>query len=267
MPHTSRADLSHAFCSYCGYPPMGPWRVRAHRVCMRCQVGVVLKAPVGAEPHHDDPFVIVNRQLAVQAVSRHAEMALSVEEPAGLDAPLEEFLICTNRRPARTGGTGRARLRWRRAVDHARATHGRQPGDPPSRAGHQLRPPAGRAAHTDPARGAHNSVAKRGTGHQREPQRRWWPQPRDMNARGSRGSRQASTGRAARAQRGDVSRTGRSPHPFRGRDAVSNGQRWAAAGGYSSTEARHELLARREGLTGCTYGEADLGACRLVVRR
>ena len=94
MPHTSRADLSHAFCSYCGYPPMGPWRVRAHRVCMRCQMGVVLRAPAGAQPRYDDPFVIVDRQLAVQAVSRHAEVALSVEEPAGLDAALEEFLIC-----------------------------------------------------------------------------------------------------------------------------------------------------------------------------
>ncbi len=96
MPHTSRADLSHAFCSYCGYPPMGPWRVRAHRVCMRCQMGVVLKAPPGAAPRYDDPFVIVDRQLAVQAVSRHAEAALSVEEPVGLDAPLEEFLICND---------------------------------------------------------------------------------------------------------------------------------------------------------------------------
>ncbi len=96
MPYASRADLSHAFCSYCGYPPMGPWRVRAHRVCMRCQMGVVLQAPDGAEPRHDDPFVIVDRQLAVQAVSRHAELALSIEEPAGLDAPLEEFLICNN---------------------------------------------------------------------------------------------------------------------------------------------------------------------------
>lgn len=96
MPHTSRTDLSHAFCSYCGYPPMGPWRVRAHRVCMRCQMGVVLRAPVGAQPRYDDPFVIVDRQLAVQAVSRHAEVALSVEEQAGLDAPLEEFVICDN---------------------------------------------------------------------------------------------------------------------------------------------------------------------------
>jgi hypothetical protein len=96
MPHISRVDLGHAFCSYCGYPPMGPWRVRAHRVCMRCQMGVVLKAPAGAEPRYDDPFVIVDRKLAVQAVSRHAEAALSVEEPASLDAPLEEFLICND---------------------------------------------------------------------------------------------------------------------------------------------------------------------------
>ena len=28
MPHASRADLSQAFCSYSGYPPMGPWLVR-----------------------------------------------------------------------------------------------------------------------------------------------------------------------------------------------------------------------------------------------
>jgi hypothetical protein len=96
MPHTSRVELGHAFCSYCGCPPMGPWRVRAHRVCMRCQMGVVLKAPAGTEPRYDDPFVIVDRKLAVQAVSRRAEAALSVEEPAGLDAPLEEFLICND---------------------------------------------------------------------------------------------------------------------------------------------------------------------------
>jgi hypothetical protein len=96
MPHASRADLSKTFCSYCGYPPMGPWRVRAHRVCMRCQMGVVLQAPAGAAPRYDDPFVIVDRRLAVQAVSRLAEVALSVEEPAGLDVSLEEFLICDN---------------------------------------------------------------------------------------------------------------------------------------------------------------------------
>jgi hypothetical protein len=96
MLHASRSDLSHAFCSYCGYPPMGPWRVRAHRVCMRCQMGVVLRAPAGTEPRHDAPFLILDRQLAVQAVSRRAEIVLSVDEPAGVGIPLEELLIFDN---------------------------------------------------------------------------------------------------------------------------------------------------------------------------
>jgi hypothetical protein len=96
MSHAPRADLSQAFCSYCGYPPVGLSRASAHRVCMRCEMGVVLQAPAGLGPRYDDPFVIVNRQLAVQAVSRHAEVALSIDEPAGVDAPLEDFLICKN---------------------------------------------------------------------------------------------------------------------------------------------------------------------------
>ncbi|HET7049093.1 MAG TPA: hypothetical protein VFI54_12595 [Solirubrobacteraceae bacterium] len=59
-------------------------------------MGVVLRAPEGAEPRHDDPFLIVDRELAVQAVSRNAELVLSVEEPASLGVPLEQFLICCN---------------------------------------------------------------------------------------------------------------------------------------------------------------------------
>jgi hypothetical protein len=96
MPHVPRADPSHLFCSYCGYPPRGLWRAPAHRVCMRCEMGVLLEAPAGEGPRYDDAFVIVDRRLAVQAVSRLAEMALSIEEPAGLDAPLEDFLICNH---------------------------------------------------------------------------------------------------------------------------------------------------------------------------
>lgn len=94
MPYASRADLSHAFCSYCGYPPMGRWRTPAHRVCMRCQLGVILRAPAGAEPRYDAPFLIIDRQLAVQAVSRNAEVVLSVDEPTGVGMPLRELLIC-----------------------------------------------------------------------------------------------------------------------------------------------------------------------------
>lgn len=72
---------------------MGRWREQAHRVCMRCQLGVVLVAPPGAEPRFDDPFLIVDGKLAVQAVSRRAELVLSVNEPDGFGTPLEHLLI------------------------------------------------------------------------------------------------------------------------------------------------------------------------------
>jgi hypothetical protein len=86
-------ELSELFCSYCAYPPRGKWRDREHRVCRRCQLGVILRAPAEAIPRHDDPFVIVDANLVVQAVSRHAETVLLVDEPAGFSARLDELLI------------------------------------------------------------------------------------------------------------------------------------------------------------------------------
>lgn len=96
MLSAPRAELSEPFCSYCGYPPPGPWRRRAHRVCRRCQMGVVLRAPPNEQPRCDDPFVIVDQELTVQAVSQQAEVALRVEEPTGVGVPLEELLVYEN---------------------------------------------------------------------------------------------------------------------------------------------------------------------------
>jgi hypothetical protein len=95
--HASRADLSQAFCSYCGYPPMGRWQSLAHRVCMRCEIGTVLRAPPGLQPRFYEPFVIVDSRLCIQAISHHAEVMLMVDEPAA-GVPLAEFLLC---RPSR----------------------------------------------------------------------------------------------------------------------------------------------------------------------
>lgn len=92
--HASRADLSQAFCSYCGYPPMGRWQSLAHRVCMRCEMGTVLRAPPGLQPRFYEPFVIVDSGLCIQAISHHAELMLMVDEPAAAGVPLEEFLVC-----------------------------------------------------------------------------------------------------------------------------------------------------------------------------
>jgi hypothetical protein len=92
--HAARADLSQAFCSYCGYPPMGRCRSLAHRVCMRCEMGTVLRTPRGLQPRVYEPFVILDSRLRLQAVSRHAEVMLMVDEPAAVDVPLAEFLVC-----------------------------------------------------------------------------------------------------------------------------------------------------------------------------
>jgi hypothetical protein len=92
--HATRADLSQAFCSYCGYPPMGRWRSLAHRVCMRCEMGMVLRAPPGLAPRFYEPFVIVDLRLRLQAVSHHAEGMLKVDEPRAVDVPLANFLVC-----------------------------------------------------------------------------------------------------------------------------------------------------------------------------
>lgn len=92
--HTSRADLSQAFCSYCGYPPMGRWRSLAHRVCMRCGMGTVLRAPPGLAPRFYEPFVIVDPRLRIQSVSHHAEGMLKVDAATAIGVPLAEFLLC-----------------------------------------------------------------------------------------------------------------------------------------------------------------------------
>ena len=92
--HAARADLSRAFCSYCGYPPVGRWRSLAHRVCTRCKLGTVLHAPLGLHPRFYEPFVIVDARLRLQAVSRRAAVLLMVDEPAAVDVPLAEFLVC-----------------------------------------------------------------------------------------------------------------------------------------------------------------------------
>src|SRR5207245_103251 len=92
----SRADLSQAFCSYCGYPPVARWRSRAHRVCMRCQTGILLHAPLEARPLCHEVFVIVDERLRLQAVSHHAERVLMIDEPTALNAPLENLLSSNN---------------------------------------------------------------------------------------------------------------------------------------------------------------------------
>jgi hypothetical protein len=81
------------FCSYCGRPPKGPWLERSHRVCRRCKLGIVLHTPADASRLVDQPFLIVDRVLTVQAVSRAAQAALRVNEADAVGVPLDEFIV------------------------------------------------------------------------------------------------------------------------------------------------------------------------------
>src|SRR2546423_1402279 len=104
--------LNESFCSYCGYPPRGVWRDRPHRTCRRCGLGVMLSTPTDGVPRRD-PFLIVDEQMMVQAISRHAEAVLSVDEPAGVRVPLDEFLV--------TGGDAHEQAELARLVNLAAA--------------------------------------------------------------------------------------------------------------------------------------------------
>jgi hypothetical protein len=61
---------------------------------MRCEMRTVLRAPPGLQPRFCEPFVIVDAGLRLQAVSHDAEVMLRVDEPAAIDVPLAEFLVC-----------------------------------------------------------------------------------------------------------------------------------------------------------------------------
>ncbi|PTL59373.1 hypothetical protein [Paraconexibacter algicola] len=79
------------FCGHCGQPPRDPQLTA--RVCDRCHLGMVLTAAQDLAPNGREPFLVVDRQLAVCAMSRSAERLLSVEEPDAVNRLLTDFLV------------------------------------------------------------------------------------------------------------------------------------------------------------------------------
>jgi hypothetical protein len=124
-------ELTEPFCSYCGRTPKGVWRGRPHRICRRCGFGVMLWVPWSAAPR-GLPFLVVDENLVVQAISRSAEALLEVDEPSAVSSPLDAFLLAAGGEHDRTelvrlvrsaaGGTPSAdRLEVRAAHDASSA--------------------------------------------------------------------------------------------------------------------------------------------------
>lgn len=114
-----------AFCARCGLPPAAagePAPNAFSRVCRRCGMGLVLRAPYDAAPQAGDAFVVVDRGLSVCAVSESAEVAFGVSEPFAIGRLVSELVVPD--RP-HTDGTGLLSLVRRAVLD----------GGPPARAG------------------------------------------------------------------------------------------------------------------------------------
>jgi len=79
------------FCGHCGHPPRNP--EVAARVCDRCHLGMLLRTSEDLAPKTREPFVVVDRNLCVCAVSRSAERLLRVDEPEAVNRILTEFLV------------------------------------------------------------------------------------------------------------------------------------------------------------------------------
>jgi hypothetical protein len=87
----SRPDVH--FCGHCGRPPHATDIQPASRVCTRCGLGLMVSAPPDAAPTPDDPFLLVDGQLSICAVSRLAEELLLVSETDAVNSHIGDLLV------------------------------------------------------------------------------------------------------------------------------------------------------------------------------
>jgi exopolysaccharide biosynthesis polyprenyl glycosylphosphotransferase len=90
VPETTE---THWFCGYCGTAANGALPSPMSRVCEHCAAGLLLEAPADVAPDCNDPFLVVDARLTVQAVSRRAEQIFGVVEAEVTDHPITELLI------------------------------------------------------------------------------------------------------------------------------------------------------------------------------
>jgi PAS domain-containing protein len=82
------------FCGRCATPaPPGRPPHPEARVCQACGLGILLETRADAVPQAQDPFVIVDAALQVQALSSEAERMLAVPEEQAIHRPVGELLV------------------------------------------------------------------------------------------------------------------------------------------------------------------------------
>jgi hypothetical protein len=62
-------------------------------VCVSCGLGLLLEVREDAVPSDQDPFLVVDSSLLVQAMSKQAETFLSMTEELAINKPVSELLV------------------------------------------------------------------------------------------------------------------------------------------------------------------------------
>jgi PAS domain-containing protein len=81
------------FCGHCAtVTPEGYAPSPSTRVCLSCNLGLLLETRSDIVPTSQDAFLVVDSALLIQAVSRRAETLLDITEAATVDHPLVHLL-------------------------------------------------------------------------------------------------------------------------------------------------------------------------------
>jgi hypothetical protein len=85
-----------SFCSHCGTrparPPSGGGSANS-RVCAECGLGLVLESRADIAPSPGNAFLVLDRALAVCAMSEAAERLLAVSEPDVVNRHVSDLLM------------------------------------------------------------------------------------------------------------------------------------------------------------------------------
>ena len=82
-----------SFCSHCGTHPEPELAPSASRVCATCGLGLILESRADVAPEAGDAFLVLDRSLAVCAVSAAAEHLLATSEPDAVNRHVSDLLM------------------------------------------------------------------------------------------------------------------------------------------------------------------------------
>ena len=116
LEHEPPAPLV-SFCSHCGTRPASPLAAGSRsRVCATCGLGLILESRADVAPSSGDAFLVLDRTLAVCAVSEAAERLLAASEPDVVNRHVSDLLMSADAAELDAGGLSAA-VTWAARTD------------------------------------------------------------------------------------------------------------------------------------------------------